>query len=168
LAGCRLPGPSVGTPQRDRLRNTPYIAIVRSLTYRQDRTEQLCRYMYPLLCISPRKPSSRAPTKGDTLAQILLHAKGRQCHRYTNSQDTTPFLISICHFQSRTAEVCLACPTTPCPTKTSYHSLQEPQGALRINTRLPPYLGSEDCCYCLACMLQAVCFSFGYGDLVIC
>jgi hypothetical protein len=92
-----------------------------------------------------RKPSGRAAIEGRIPVQTLLYTKGRQCHRYTNPQDTTPLLISICHFQSRTAEVCLACPTTPCRTKTSYHSLQEPQGALRINTRLPPYLGSEDC-----------------------
>jgi hypothetical protein len=106
-----------------------------------------------------RKPSGRAAIEGRIPVQTLLYTKGRQCHRYTNPQDTTPLLISICHFQSRTAEVCLACPTTPCRTKTSYHSLQEPQGASALihvclhiwaaKTALLPCLHAAGCMFFL-------------------
>jgi hypothetical protein len=87
---------------------------------------------------------------------VGLQSKETPLHRYSCMRKGANVIVTriskhdaLPHFdlsfQSRTAEVCLACPTTPCRTKTSYHSLQEPQGALRINTRLPPYLGSEDC-----------------------
>jgi hypothetical protein len=114
--------------------------------------------MYLLLYISPQAKRSGCDQRTHPCANALVHKRAPMpaLHESPRHDALPHFDLS---FQSRTAEVCLACPTTPCRTKTSYHSLQESQGASALihvclhiwaaKTALLPCLHAAGCMFFL-------------------